>query len=70
MGREQLPHERLELEQDIADIKNGEQPFVPVTSKFEIRCHACNTSISDIAAVKEGKKIYSRINLDEEKSVL
>lgn len=56
--RDELPHQRLEFEQDVADVEDCEQPFVAVGSEFEVGGHAGNAGVADVGAVEEGEEVW------------
>lgn len=46
MRRHYLPHDSLELEEDVGDVEDGEKPLVPIPMKLQVFGHSCDTSIA------------------------
>jgi hypothetical protein len=57
MGRHELPHERLRLENDVGDVEDGEKPAVHCIGHVQILLHASNFGIPDVTTIEESKQI-------------
>lgn len=57
MGEDNLPHERLKLEQNVTDIEDGQKPLIAVSLEVQIFLHARNFGITDIGAVEKGENV-------------
>lgn len=61
MRRDKLPAHDQELEADVADVEDCEEPVVGVRAfavgvEVEVRRHAGGAGVADIAAVEEGEE--------------
>ena len=45
VGLDDLQHHGLELEKDVGNVENGQEPFVAVAVQVEIIIHASDTSV-------------------------
>lgn len=44
--RHDLPHDGLELEDDVRNVEDGQQPVVAIAVELEVLFHACDLGIS------------------------
>ena len=51
------PHEALELEDDVSDVEDCQQPAVSVAFKIEVLLHASDFGISNVRSIEEGEKV-------------
>ena len=56
MRRQHLPHDDEELEEDVGDVEDSEEPVVPGPVKPQILVHARDARIADVGPVQEGEK--------------
>ena len=47
------PHECLELEGDVTDVEDGQQPAVSVAFEVQVFLHAGDFGIADVGAIEE-----------------
>ena len=48
-----LPHEGLELAQDVGNVEDGKEPIIPVPFEVQVGAHACDLGISNVGSVKK-----------------
>lgn len=51
------PHETLELEEDVGDVEDCQQPAISVAFEVEVFLHASDLGVADIRAIEEGEKV-------------
>ena len=47
------PHECLELEGDVTDVEDGQQPAVSVAFEMQVFLHSGDFGIADVGAIEE-----------------
>ena len=57
MRRNDLPHQRLPLEEDVSDVEDGEQPLVIVALEVQVRFHPRDLGVADVGTVEEGEDV-------------
>ena len=59
-----LPHQRLEFEDDVGDVEDCQEPSVVVSDEMQIFGHTCNPRIANVGAVEEREHVESRDERD------
>jgi len=54
------PHTYLELEQDVTDIENGQEPRILVASQAQGFVHARYPCIAYVGAIEKGEQIQDK----------
>jgi hypothetical protein len=54
------PHKGLELEGNVGNVKNGQQPIISVAREIEVGGHAGDTSVANVGAVEEREEVCKR----------
>lgn len=58
MRRQQLPHQREGLEEDVADVEDGEEPLVGCGCELEGGVEAGDLGVADVGAVEVGDEVW------------
>ena len=56
MRRQHLPHDDEELEEDVGDVEDGEEPAVLRPVDPQVVFHARDARIADVGPVQEGQE--------------